>query len=104
MIGEFFITGRIIFAPDGDFISVKKSPGANYLWQISPPGRVFPGNLSPAGGGIGERSYHGTPAICCLYLGNMYPFLSSNRRATNWQHVGWCKHGFSQLADVALAR
>jgi len=52
-VGEFFITGRIIFAPGGDFISVKKSPGANYLWQISPLGRVFPGNLSPAGGVIG---------------------------------------------------
>ena len=24
-------------------------------------------------------------ATCCLYLGNMYPFVSSNRRATNWQ-------------------
>jgi len=22
-------------------------------------------------------------ATCCLYLGNMYPFVSSNRRATN---------------------
>jgi len=52
------------------------------------------------------------PATCCLYLGNMhaYPFISSNRRATNWQqfccryqatcwrqHVAWCKRGLRVL-------
>ena len=42
-----------------------------------------------------------TTATCCLYLGNMYPFVSSNRRATNWQQCNmlpgnmlpWCKRG-----------
>jgi len=46
------------------------------------------------------------PATCCLYLGNMYPFVSSNRRATNWKQFCWLQQAtcFADALQIDFLR
>jgi len=86
--------------------------------------RLHQGNMLPGNMLRGRATCCRQQATCCLYLGNiirllfiyvtvdLYPFVSSNRRATNWQrfccrqHVAWssmltwCKR--SLILDAGL--
>ena len=86
-VGEFFITGANNFCAGSRFYTAYKIAGGELFMANIAPWRVFPGNLSPAGGVIGGVPITGhRPSGWHVSYASLIRFTLAGLKAYEW---GW---------------